>query len=87
MNLEFFIVAIKETPPSEQPGKKSFVQRIRKYLRSHVLKEPSNTLEGKALQVYWFLLTHPQGIAGIKEIQKELGFASLGTASYQIRTN
>ncbi|MFX0016851.1 MAG: hypothetical protein ACFFB2_20745, partial [Promethearchaeota archaeon] len=78
------ILATEEKLPVKQLGKKSILQRIRESLRSQVLKEPSNTLQGKALQVYWFLLTHPQGLAGIREIQKELGFTSSGTAAYQI---
>ncbi|MFX0152039.1 MAG: hypothetical protein ACFFAJ_14720 [Candidatus Hodarchaeota archaeon] len=78
------IVAVKETLPLEQPEKTTIIQRIRKYLRLEILKEPSNILQGKALQVYWYLVTHPQGIAGIREIQKELGFTSSGTAAYQI---
>ncbi|MHA1976012.1 MAG: hypothetical protein ACW98F_05655 [Candidatus Hodarchaeales archaeon] len=78
------IVMVEETPSSGQPREKSILQRIRGYFRSQKLKEPSNTLQGKALQVYWFLLTHPHGIAGIREIQKELRFTSSGTAAYQI---
>jgi len=30
-------------------------------------------------------LTHPQGLAGIREIQSSLGFASSGTVAYQIK--
>jgi hypothetical protein len=41
-------------------------------------------LEGKALQIYWYLLTHPQGLAGIREIQKDLEFSSPGTVTYQV---
>jgi hypothetical protein len=78
------IVAI-EPSPSDHLRKDSIFQRIRKKdifrLR---LKEPSDTLEGKTLQIYWFLLTHPQGIAGIREIQKELGYTSPSTVAYQI---
>jgi DNA-binding transcriptional ArsR family regulator len=39
-------------------------------------------LQGKALQVYWYLLTHRR--AGVREIQKALKMVSPGTASYQI---
>lgn len=48
-------------------------------------KEPNygETLEGKALQVYWYLLTN--GTKGIREIQKDLNFSSPSTASYQIK--
>ena len=41
------------------------------------------TLEGKALQVYWYLLTN--GTKGIREVQKDLNFSSPSTASYQIK--
>lgn len=30
-------------------------------------------------------MTHPQGLAGIREIQSSLGFASSGTVAYQIK--
>lgn len=39
-------------------------------------------LQGKTLQVYWYILTHHR--AGVREIQKALKFVSPGTASYQI---
>ena len=78
------IVAI-EPLPSDQPRKVSIVQKIRNIIiRNPNLREPSETLEGKTLQIYWFLLTHPQGIAGIREIQKELGYTSPSTVAYQI---
>lgn len=42
----------------------------------------NNLLQGKTLQVYWYILTHNQ--AGIREIQKALKFTSSGTVSYQV---
>ena len=39
-------------------------------------------LQGKTLQVYWYLLTHDT--ATIREIQRALEFASPGTVSYQL---
>ncbi|MHA2393331.1 MAG: winged helix-turn-helix domain-containing protein [Promethearchaeota archaeon] len=39
-------------------------------------------LQGKTLQVYWYILTHNR--AGIREIQKALKMVSPGTVSYQI---
>ena len=39
-------------------------------------------LQGKTLQVYWYIFTHNH--AGIREIQKALNFSSSGTVSYQI---
>jgi len=40
------------------------------------------SIEGKALQVYWYIYTHSN--AGIREIQKGLNFSSSGTVAYQI---
>ncbi|MFX1290877.1 MAG: hypothetical protein ACFFAG_07970 [Promethearchaeota archaeon] len=40
------------------------------------------SIEGKALQVYWYIYTHNH--AGIREIQKALNFSSSGTVAYQI---
>lgn len=42
----------------------------------------NNLLQGKTLQVYWYIFTHNQ--AGIREIQKALNFTSSGTVSYQV---
>ena len=39
-------------------------------------------LQGKTLQVYWYILTHNR--AGVREIQKALQMVSSGTVSYQI---
>ena len=39
-------------------------------------------LHGKALQIYWYILTHNR--AGLREIQKALKISSTGTVSYQI---
>ncbi|GAJ19227.1 unnamed protein product, partial [marine sediment metagenome] len=39
-------------------------------------------LQGKTLQVYWYILTHNR--AGVREIQKALKMVSSGTVSYQL---
>jgi len=39
-------------------------------------------LQGKSLQVYWYILTHHR--AGVREIQKALKMASPGTVTYQL---
>ncbi|MFX1361481.1 MAG: hypothetical protein ACFE8T_14180, partial [Promethearchaeota archaeon] len=39
-------------------------------------------LQGKTLQIYWYIFTH--GHAGVREIQKALNLSSSGTVSYQI---
>lgn len=40
------------------------------------------SIEGKALQVYWYIFTHSH--VGIRQIQKALDFSSSGTVAYQI---
>ena len=44
--------------------------------------EVEDLLQGKTLQIYWYLLTH--GSSGIREIQKELKIPSPSTVSYHI---
>ncbi len=39
-------------------------------------------LQGKALQVYWYILTHHS--AGVREIQKALKMVSSGTVAYHL---
>lgn len=75
------VIAIKEIEPKEKAStlRKRFLQKLNLDESIHEEK-----LEGKALQIYWYLLTHPHGMAGIREIQKELGFSSPGTVTYQI---
>ena len=73
------IIAVKEEKPPQ-----SFLKQI--FEKFKIREPPQNeVLEGKALQIYWYLLTHPQGLAGIREIQTALEFASSGTVSYQIK--
>ena len=48
---------------------------------SHEVEE---LLKGKTLQIYWYLLTHREGSAGIREIQKDLKIPSSSTVSYHI---
>ncbi|MHA2166356.1 MAG: hypothetical protein ACXAAT_10885 [Candidatus Hodarchaeales archaeon] len=45
---------------------------------------PEELLQGKTIQVYWYLLTHPSRIAGIREIQRDLNLKSPGVAAYHI---
>jgi hypothetical protein len=73
------VIAVEEETPK--------VSLIQKFLRRFNLNEPekNSILEGKSLQIYWYLLTHPQGLAGIREIQSALGFASSGTVAYQMK--
>ncbi|MFX0086456.1 MAG: hypothetical protein ACFFAU_12370 [Candidatus Hodarchaeota archaeon] len=60
-----------------------------KNVRKAMSKDPSpekleKILQGTTLNIYWFLLTHPEGIAGIREIQKTLNLSSPGLVSYHI---
>lgn len=73
------VIAVEEEVPKLSP-----IQRI---LRKLNFDEPvqNEVLEGKTLQIYWYLLTHPHGLAGIREIQSALGFVSSGTVAYQMK--
>ncbi len=64
------------------------VSRIRRIIIPGSKKAPSETvdndlLQGKSLQVYWYLLEH--GSTGIREIHRALNFSSPGLVSYQIK--
>jgi len=52
---------------------------IKKKFLNH---DKEKVLQGKTLQIYWYILTHNQ--AGVREIQKALKISSPGTVSYQI---
>jgi len=43
---------------------------------------PEDLLQGKTLQIYWYIFTHDH--AGVREIQKALNLSSPGTVSYQM---
>jgi len=63
----------------------AFLFRIRTRIQSVGLSQSPidrELVQGKTLQVYWYLLTHD--IASIREIQRELEFASPGTVTYQL---
>ncbi len=60
-----------------------------KYVRETMHPDPpkeklEKLLQGTTLNIYWFLLTHPEGFAGIREIQKGLKLSSPGLVSYHI---
>jgi len=44
--------------------------------------DKKKVLQGKTLQVYWYILTHHS--AGVREIQKALNMVSSGTVAYQL---
>jgi DNA-binding transcriptional ArsR family regulator len=41
-------------------------------------------LKGNTLRVYWALLNSKDGIIGVRELQRKLGFSSPGLASYHL---
>ena len=45
-------------------------------------KNQQKVLQGKTLQVYWYILTHHR--AGVREIQRGLKMVSSGTVAYQL---
>jgi DNA-binding transcriptional ArsR family regulator len=52
-------------------------------VKAHKIKDNrEKVLQGKTLQVYWYILTHHR--AGVREIQKALKMVSSGTAAYQL---
>ncbi|MFX0075812.1 MAG: hypothetical protein ACFE96_10245 [Candidatus Hermodarchaeota archaeon] len=62
-------------------GKNSLTSKIKDETEStDVLRE--KILQGKTLQIYWYILTHHN--AGVRKIQKALNYSSPGTVSYQI---
>lgn len=77
------VIAIEEVEIDQTQTKTSLRRRILQKLNLDESKHEEK-LEGKALQIYWYLLTHPQGLAGIREIQRDLGFSSPGTVTYQM---
>lgn len=84
-----------ETIVLEEPGTKvsflrlkfqKFKEKLRRSPKQLSSEEgsPETLLQGKTVQIYWYLLTHPSGIAGIREIQKKLNLSSPGVVSYHI---
>ena len=41
-------------------------------------------LKGNTLRTYWALLSSPDGIMGVRELQRQLGFSSPALASYHL---
>ncbi len=41
-------------------------------------------LKGNTLRVYWALLSTDDGIIGVRELQRELGFSSPALAAYHL---
>ncbi len=49
---------------------------------NNIKSNREKVLQGKTLQVYWYILTHRR--AGVREIQKALKMVSSGTVAYQL---
>ena len=75
-------------------NKGSAIESISKKESSYVMSIPEikpkkekinydKVLQGKTLQIYWYILTHHR--AGVREIQRSLNLASPGTVAYQIK--
>jgi hypothetical protein len=47
-------------------------------------EEIESVLKGNTLRVYWFLLSKPGGVAGVREVQRALGFSSPALAVYHL---
>lgn len=66
-------------------SKESFISREKRVIIPKTTPNKangSNLLQGKTLQVYWYLLENQ--LAGVREIQKALKFSSPGLVAYQI---
>ena len=50
------------------------------------MKDPDleSKLQGKTLQVYWFLLKERGGPVGVRRVQRSLGFSSPSVAAYHL---
>ncbi|MFX1515152.1 MAG: hypothetical protein ACFFC6_02505 [Promethearchaeota archaeon] len=71
--------------PKHQTYRTQLIQKIKhRFHRVSNLIETAPLLQGTTLQIYWYLLTHPQGMAGIREIQRALNQSSSGSVSYHI---
>lgn len=59
-------------------------------LRIHLLEPSSDIarinseLKGNTLRVYWYMLKSREGTAGVREVQRALGFSSPALASYHM---
>jgi hypothetical protein len=72
----------RKTNPQTTPQS---VLHVRKAMQKDPQTEKLNKLlQGTTLNIYWYLLTHSEGLAGIREIQKALNLSSPGLVSYHI---
>ena len=44
----------------------------------------SSELKGNTLRAYWVLLSSTDGVVGVRELQRRLGFSSPGLAAYHL---
>ena len=86
---------IKEESPNDTSQKTNLVleeetriSRIRRIIlpqskKSSLISNDIENLEGKTLQIYWYLYEH--GPSGVREIQRVLNYNSPGIITYQIK--
>ena len=51
---------------------------------SDIEEEIVNKLKGNTLRAYWALLSSQEGVIGVRELQRELGFSSPALAAYHL---
>ena len=67
---------------SKSKNRNSLVMSDPDIKANNIKDNQEKVLQGKTLQVYWYILTHNR--AGVREIQKALKMVSSGTAAYQL---
>ena len=73
------------TEELKQPTSHTRIQRFKQRFQGFSkLIETDPLLQSTTLRIYWYLLTHPHGVAGIREIQRTLNISSSGVVSYHI---
>ncbi|MHA2472263.1 MAG: winged helix-turn-helix domain-containing protein [Promethearchaeota archaeon] len=71
------------TPISSKSKNETLLSMSDPEVKANELKDnKKKVLQGKTLQVYWYILTHNR--AGVREIQKALKIGSSGTVAYQL---
>jgi len=71
------------TPISSKSKNETLLSMSDPELKANDLNDnKKKVLQGKTLQVYWYILTHNR--AGVREIQKALKIVSSGTVAYQL---
>jgi hypothetical protein len=53
-------------------------------LSSHDEDEIISKLKGNTLRAYWAILSTNEGLIGVRELQRQLGFSSPALAAYHL---